>query len=79
MISKPIVLTFADGSRRELRKPGGFLLKLLAELSGERLDPQQAEKLDLIQRCVSIEEPGGGHLVEMLRALMGPTEERANR
>ena len=78
MISEPIVLTFADGSRRELCGPRGFLLKLFAGLSAERLDPQQAEQLDWIRRCVSVEEPGGGHLIEMLRALREPTEERAD-
>jgi hypothetical protein len=53
----------------------------LAGLSGERLDPQQAEQLDLIQGCVSVEEPGGGHLIEMLRALMGQlkSERTANK
>lgn len=77
MISEPVVLTFADGSNRELRGSRGFQLKLFAGLSGEQLDSQQAEQLDLIRRCASVEEPGGGHLIEMLRALMEPTQERA--
>src|SRR5215467_2059646 len=64
MISSPVILHFADGSTRELRGPRGFLLKLFSGLSGGELTPEQAEQFDLIRRCSSVEEPGGGHLAE---------------
>jgi hypothetical protein len=74
MLSRPVILHFADGSTRELRGPCGFLLKLFAGLSGEELDPEQAEQFELVRRCTSAEDPGGGHLVQMLKALMEPAE-----
>ena len=79
MFADPVVLHFADRSTRELRGPRGFLLDLFPGLSGENLSPEQAEQFDLIRRCSSVEEPGGGHLAAMLRALMDqPTEEPGN-
>jgi hypothetical protein len=65
-----ITLCFDDGTTREIQGPRGFLLKLWPGLSGATLDPDQAEQLDLIRRSIAAEEPGGGHLVELLRALM---------
>jgi hypothetical protein len=70
MLSKPVILHFADGSTKEIRGPRGFLVKLFAGLSGEKLDPEQAEQFELVRRCIRAEEPGGGHLIAMLKALM---------
>jgi hypothetical protein len=69
MLSDAVILHFADGSTKEIRGPRGFLLKLFAGLSGEHLDPEQAEQFELVRRCIRAEEPGGGRLIAMLKAL----------
>jgi hypothetical protein len=65
-----VILHFADGSTKEIHGPRGFLVKLFAGLSGGALDPQQAEQFELVRRCIRAEEPGGGRLIAMLKALM---------
>jgi hypothetical protein len=70
MLSAPVILHFADGSTKEIRGRRGFLLKLYAGQSGEELDPEQAEQLELVRRCIRAEEPGGGRLIAMMKALM---------
>jgi hypothetical protein len=81
MIGNPVVLRFADGSMREIRGRGGFLLSLFqGAIGGTDLSPTQAEQLDLIRRSVSAQEPGGGHMVELMQALLnGPAEEIGSR
>jgi hypothetical protein len=67
----PIVLYFADGSTREIRGPGDYLLELFAgAFGGANLSPRQAEHVDLILRCAHSEEPGGGRMVEVMQALL---------
>ena len=71
MISVPVVLFFGDGSKRELRGEGGFLVRLLRDVCrGADLSPAQAPQLDLIRRCVGSTVLGGGHLVELLQCLL---------
>jgi hypothetical protein len=66
--SEPVVLGFADGSTKEICGPRHFLLDLFcATRSGADLSPVQAEQLDLIRQSVSAREPGGGHMVELVR------------
>lgn len=76
----PVVLFFADGSTREIRSHGDFLLSLVADTCrGTDLGPGQAAQMDLIRQSVAAQEPGGGHLVEVLRCLLdGPAEQHRN-
>lgn len=80
MLSDPVVLFFEDGTTRELSGPKGFLLHLFCDTCrGAGLTPGQAEQLDLIRRSVTAREPGGGHMIEVVRcALNAPTEERGS-
>jgi hypothetical protein len=71
MITDPVILHFADGSTRELRGPGDFLLRLFPGVFGKaNLSPGQAAQLDLIRQSVRAQEPGGGHMVELLQCLL---------
>jgi hypothetical protein len=81
MIGKPVVLRCADGSTREIHGRSGFLLTLfLGAIGGANLSAAQAAQLDLIRSCVDAQEPGGGHMVELLQALLnGPVEETGSR
>jgi hypothetical protein len=70
----PVVLYFADGSAREICGPRDFVLRLLtaAAWRGD-LSPGQKEQLDLIRASVGSVEPGGGHLIELVRCFLeGP-------
>jgi hypothetical protein len=44
---------------------------------GANLSSDQAAQLDLIGKSVAAREPGGGHMVELLRALHPPAEEES--
>ena len=81
LIGTPAILHFADGSKRDLRGSCDFLLHLFyGACGGADLNPGQVAHLDLIRRSVSVEEPGGGHMVELIQALLnGPAEERGTR
>ena len=73
MIVDPVVLYFRDGSIRTIWGPGDFLLSLMRGACGADVDPGQAAQLELISQSVAAKEPGSGHMVELLRALMnGP-------
>ncbi|HEY7334133.1 MAG TPA: hypothetical protein VH639_04555 [Bryobacteraceae bacterium] len=74
MLSEPVILRFADGSTRELCGPRGFLLHLFVESSSEDLTPEQTSQLDLIRASVAAGEPGGGHIIDLLRALSGKVD-----
>lgn len=39
------------------------------------MDFRARELLDLIRQCVTAEEPGGGRMIEAMRALLGPLDE----
>jgi hypothetical protein len=80
LITDPVVLHFADGSTREMRGRGHFLLQLLCgACGGLELRPEQAAQLELIRQSVAAQEPGGGRMVEVLRCcLQGPAEERGS-
>jgi hypothetical protein len=70
LITEPVVLQFANGSMRELHGPGDFVLLLFRGISGGDLNPTHAAQLDLIRHCVHSEEPGGGHMIELLKCLL---------
>jgi hypothetical protein len=80
MIADPVVLYFEDGSTRKICGRGDFLLGLMLGACGGAVNPLQTAQLDLIRRCVSASESGGGHMVELLRSLLtGPADELGNR
>jgi hypothetical protein len=68
LMMDPVVLHFADGSTRNLCGRGDFLLSLLqGACGGANLRSGQAAQLDLIRQSVYAHEPGGGHMIELLR------------
>ncbi len=74
MITEPVILYFADGSTRKICGRGDFLLRLFqGACGGQDLSPEQTAHHDLIRQSISAQEPGGGHMVELLRCLLnGP-------
>ncbi len=73
-IRDPIILEFADGSSQEICR-GGYLLDLFTvALGGADLSAEQSSELDLIRQSVAAREPGGGRIIEVLRALTAPGE-----
>jgi hypothetical protein len=69
----PTTLFFADGSSTQITGRGDYILNLFAAaVRGER-SPQ----MELISRSVRSAEPGGGHMLDLARALLnGPLEEQ---
>ena len=80
LITDPVVLCFADGSKRELRGRGDFLLRLFhGSCGGVDISPGQAAQWDLIRQSVYAQEPGGGRMVELLRCFLhASAEERGS-
>ena len=80
IITEPVVLYFADGSTRELRGQGDFLLRLFHGACGRaNLSPGQAEQLELVRRSVGAYEPGNAHMTDLLRCFLnGPAEEQSS-
>lgn len=75
MRQDPVVLHFADGSTRAMWGPADFLLDLLPGCGGAALGPERAGQLELIRQSVGSQEPGGGLVIQLLRAIMDPPEE----
>jgi hypothetical protein len=76
MTADPVVLCFGDGSTREICGRGDFLLDLFQGACGGQISLSQAAQLEFIRRAVSVREPGGGHMVELMQSLLnGPPEE----
>ncbi len=76
MVVDPVVLYFSDGSTRRISGPSDFLLSLmLGAFAGANLSPTQSAQLDLIRQSVAAQEPGRGHMVELLKSLVDGTEE----
>jgi hypothetical protein len=77
LIADRVVLHFPDSSTRELDGPRYFLLSLFSgACGGGDLSPEETVKLDLIRKSVSAEEPGGGHMVDLIRCfLLGQLKE----
>ena len=70
MSATPVILHFADGTTRAMCGRTDFLLDLLQSIGGEDVSPDHATHLELVRRSVGADEPGGGRMIEMLRALM---------
>jgi len=69
LVSNPTTLFFADGSSVQISGRGDYVLNLfVAACRGQR-----SRETELIARSVRSEEPGGGHLMDLVRAiLLGP-------
>jgi hypothetical protein len=77
LVSEPAILTMPDG--RTATIPGGeHLLNLMGRVH-RGATPEQAAQLDLIRRSTDSSEPGGGRMIELIRALLlGPAEPAAS-
>ena len=71
LICDPTTLFFADGTSTQITGRGDYILNLFAAaVRGER-----TPHMELISRSVRSEEPGGGHMLDLARALLnGPVE-----
>jgi hypothetical protein len=78
MLSNPVILHFADGSTKQIHGSRHFLIDLLARASQRDLTPHQAAQFELILEAVWAEEPGGGHMCEVLQAVFGGGNGRVN-
>jgi hypothetical protein len=73
--SDAVILHFADGSTQELRGPRYFLLDLINAAGRTDISASQAAQLEAVRRSLFAEEPGGGHLTEVIRILPEFVEE----
>jgi hypothetical protein len=71
LVCDPATLFFEDGTSAQLTGRGDYIVDLfVAAVRGER-----SPRIELIARSVRSEEPGGGHLLDLMRALLnGPAE-----
>jgi hypothetical protein len=76
LVGGVVVLTFADGSKREIPGHGQYLLKLIANLSQqEKLSATEREHIEAVCESVGAKEPGGGRMTELIHCFMaGPVE-----
>jgi hypothetical protein len=75
LLASPIILHFPDGSTHELRGPRNFLIGLfLASYRSAKRTSLQAEQLELIRKADHADEPGGGHLVELVKVMLAAAE-----
>jgi hypothetical protein len=79
ILRDPIVLHFADGSTCALRGPRYFMLRILKAVGdAEGATAWELEQLELIRRCVSAREPGGAHMVELVKVMLLAAESEPN-
>jgi hypothetical protein len=69
LITEPTILTMPDGRTLTIAGPGDYMVRLLGVVF-RGATPAQAAQLDLIRRSTQIKEPGGGHMAELVRALL---------
>ena len=76
LVGGVVVLTFADGSKREIPGHGQYLLKLVANLSRqEELSEMEREHIEAVCESIKAKEPGGGRMTEIIRCFVaGPVE-----
>jgi hypothetical protein len=71
-ITEPIILQMADGRRVTLSGSGGYALDLLARACEATRTPE----VNLVAGSIASTEPGGGHLLDLARAILNsPTED----
>jgi hypothetical protein len=69
--SEPILLLMPDGRTETLPGHNDYVLNLLGRAVGEDRTPE----MDLVARSVGSTEPGGAHMIDLVRALLnGPIE-----
>ena len=64
IINGPIVLMMSDGRTKTL--PGNQVTCLLARL----VRNERTRDIELVARSISSSEPGGGHLIDLARAIL---------
>jgi hypothetical protein len=75
LLASPVILRLPDGSTRTIRGWRFFLLGLMNAASrGTTRTPTQAEQLELIRQAEFAEEPGGGHMIELIKVLLAAAE-----
>ena len=69
LVTEPATLLMPDGRTETLQGPRDFVLELLSRACcGER-----TPETELLAQSISSTEPGGGHLLDLARALLnGP-------
>jgi hypothetical protein len=77
----PLVLFFADGSTVKIGCRRDYLLDLFVGANDQaNLSPQRAAHLELIFKSVGAKEPGGAHMVEVLKSVLdGPSRDMSSR
>lgn len=71
LLHDPATLFFEDGTSAQICGRGDYIMHLFAAaLRGER-SPQ----IELVSRSVRSEEPDGGHLLDLMRALLNSPAE----
>jgi len=70
-LTEVVTLYFGDNSTVGLKGKRDFVFRLLGRVF-EVSDPgsEDARRLELIRRSVASREPGGGHLTDLIRALL---------
>jgi hypothetical protein len=69
--SGSVILYFSDVGTQELLGERRFLGRLYAAAyRGAPRTSRQVEQLELIRRAVRADEPGGGHMVELIQAVL---------
>jgi hypothetical protein len=81
MTADPVILFFADGSTAKICCRRDYLLDLLVGANDQaNLSPQRAAHLELIFKSVGAKEPGGGHMVEVLKSMLDrPSRDLSSR
>jgi hypothetical protein len=67
LISEAVILHLTDGKTWTIRGGPNFLLQLFVDACNACLAP---ELLDVLRRTKWAEEPGGGHMIELVRAFL---------
>ena len=76
-ICEPTKLFMPDGTTETIAAPKRHLLDLFGvAVSREPGSPQQSKQLDLIEKCIGSEEPGGAHMIDLIRCFQeGPVQD----
>jgi hypothetical protein len=74
-VASPVTLHFVNGSLRAISGPRYFLAKLIAaSYRGANRTALLAEQLELVRHAASADEPGGGHLIKLVQAMLAAAE-----
>jgi hypothetical protein len=75
LLADPVILHFADGSTGTI--PSDVFVSqglVAASFRGAKRTPKQTALLDLIRQTEFAEEPGGAHMVEVIKVLLDAAE-----